>query len=134
MAAGLEILSELWSRGLRVGRNGDRLAITPAALLDDRLRGQIRESKEAILLILDECSSDSGEGGLRLKSHAHGRDLWLARSEQIAAELVTEMAQPADFLPVVLFREIEPLFQKSPAMIRATLDAMAELPGTRLVR
>ena len=134
--AGLEVLTELRARGIRVERvEGNQLAVTPASLLDDPLRAAIRASKQAILAALKEQAFEPTDiGAVKLWSHLVGRDLWLARDQQVAAELVAEMEQTGERLPVVLLDEVEPLCRKSPAMIRAVLDALAELPRTRLLQ
>ena len=133
---GIEVLSQLRARGLRVARaDGESLAVTPASLLDDRLRAAIRASKAVILAALEERASDpTGIGAVKLRSHRFGRDLWLARDERVVADLINELEQTGEKLPILLFAECEALRGKSPAMIRATLDALTELPGSRVER
>ena len=135
-ATALELLAELRARGVHLARaEGGRLAATPSSLLDDRLRAATRESKAEILAALEDPLPVATDlGAVKLRSNRFGRELWLARNERVAAELAAEMEQSGERLPVLLFSEVEALCRKSPAMIRATLDAMTELPGSRLLK
>ena len=63
----------------------------------------------------------------RLYSRLLGRELWLARDERSAADLVAEGTD----LPVLLLAEVPRLAGKTPELLRAVLNVRKASPGSR---
>ena len=69
-----------------------------------------------------------------IHSRLHDCKIWLARDEEVAAELEAELAQSGSEIPILTFAEVSLLQGKSDAMKRALLTTMGAMPGSRLVQ
>ena len=144
-----ELIRELQSQGvvLTPHADGEHLRIRPASALGPRMLAELKAQRDEVLAELrrrqEEVASHGAESSLinaeeqlaavRLRSATFG-DVWLARDEEIAAELITEVEAAGQWIPVFTFEGIPLLRGKSQRMLQVLLTAKAALPGSRLLQ
>jgi hypothetical protein len=144
-----ELITELKSRGviLTPHADGEHLRVRPAEALDPCLLAELKTQRDAVLAELrqrrgespvqddDGSLVDSAEqiGAVLLRSRRFG-DVWLARDDRVADELVAELAATGQATPVLTYAEAPLLRGKSDRMLRALLTAKSALPGSRLLQ
>ena len=149
MSAGA-LLADLESRGVHVVAEGGSLrcraprgALTPADL--DELRAHKAEILAELHGASDPVQASPIEpntdpiletrqdlGAVLIRSRRFDRDVWLALSEEIAADLRTEEAERPAPRPVLLPEDVAALRGKSEAGIRVALEVAAAFPGSRI--
>ena len=126
-------VSSLQESGLELCVEGQELVCRgPKNLLTTDLVEELRRHKPGLLLLLRGSEPQEDVGAVFLYSRSLDRELWLARDEQVAAELAAEF--PEEEFPVLLLEDVPLLRGKSPQMIKAILDVAAVFPGSRVVR
>ena len=138
MMTAAELLDELAQRGAKIHVFDDgRVGVAPASVLTGPLREAIRRVKAEIVeqvkgsdlaqAPLIEARTDIA--AVRIRTRGFG-EIWLARNDEVAAELATER----DGRPILLFEEVPFLRDKSPEMIRAVLEVRRSFPGGRILQ
>ena len=111
--------------------------------LSPELKETLRARKSELLAALKEPAQRVEDGTLlearhdlaavRIRSDC-GVDVWVARDQEIAAELRTEGSTRGERLPVLTFADVARLRNKHPEVIQAVLDVSRVFPGTRVIQ
>jgi hypothetical protein len=144
-----ELITELQTQGVVLipHADGEHLRVRPAKALDPGLLAKLKAHRDEVLDELrrgergsaaqttDGSFVDAEEqiAAVRLRSATFG-DVWLARDDRVAEELVAELEEADQCIPVFTFEEAPLLRGKSERMLRALLTAKAALPGSRLLQ
>lgn len=140
------LVADLRRRGVQLTPAGDQIRYrAPRGTLTEVDLAAIRTHRDEVLAELlrsDRAGADLGVdpildvrqelGAVLLRSRRFGREIWMALTEPMAAEIRAEEAQRPEPRPVLLPEDVISLSQKPEAAVRAALDIAGVFPGSRV--
>jgi len=96
--------------------------------------GQLRIHKREILRIIKAEFSEEEPVAYLIRSRKFGRDVWVALSSEIAAEILIEEQQRESPRPVLRQSDLKRLDGMSEDLVRAVLNVAAVFPGARILQ
>jgi len=145
------LLEDLRALGVELTVEGDQLRCRgPRGWQNPNLLGDLREHKRALIrrILLDgDQQADPPKAvdridfsaelqtAVLIRSHLFGgREVWIALSDEAAAEILSEEQRRADPRPVLRQADVQRLAGKSPELIAAVLRVAAVFPGSRVIQ
>ena len=149
------LLVELQRRGVILEARGDRLFFWPVDAVPDDLLEHLREQKTAVLARLRSSSGpgtplvdedgrvfvdgsevrddEEVEAAVLIRSELlGGREVWIALSDQAAAEVLAEEQSRPNPRPVLRPEDLKRLEGRPAAMLDAALNAAVVWPGKEM--
>ena len=138
------LLQELWSRGVRLTPEGDRIRYcAPRGALTPELRARLSEHRGEVLSVLQGQreplkSAPALEvrqqiGAVRIASPRYG-EVWLALDPCLAGQLRAEESRRDDPRPVLTTADLAHLEGRPPALVEALLNTFAAFPGAQVLK
>jgi len=140
-----QVIESLRARGGRLHLlPGDHLGVSPASVLTDALRTEIRAHKTELVQVLREEdghleSAPALEvrrqqiGAVLIASPRFG-EVWLCLDPCLAGQLRAEESQQPSPRPVLTVEELTHLRGKPPALVEAMLNTFAAFPGAAVLQ
>ena len=129
------LLSDLRSRRVELTVDGDNLRYCgPRGSVSSYLRGQLQVHKREILRTLKADFLREEQAAVLMRSRRFGCDVWVALSDEIAAEILIEEQQRESPRPVLRQSDLKRLDEMPEDLVRAVLNVAAVFPGARILQ
>jgi hypothetical protein len=129
------LLDDLGSRGANLTIDGDNLRYRwPRGSVTPYLVGQLRIHKREILRVLKADFLEEEPVAYLVRSRRFARDVWIALSSEVAAEILIEEQQRESPRPVLRQSDLMRLDGMSEDLVRAVLNVAAVFPGARILQ
>ena len=128
------LLQELSSSGVEIRSNGDRIFVRPRARASAEQKEALLRHKAEVIQLL-KCPSPQAapeSEQVRVFSRLLGEEVWIADSDESAAELESELAKSGDRRLVFTAAEVVLLEGMLAADLAALMQLKRAFPGARL--
>ena len=129
------VLSNLRSRGAKLTVDGDNLRYRwPRGSVSPYELWQLRIHKREITILIKEEFLAEEQAAVLVSSRRFGREIWIALSDETAAELLIEEQQREFPRPVLRQADVKRLDGMPEDLVRAVLNVAAVFPGAGIIQ